>query len=146
MDNRNESWKKQSSSCLFICHGASPCSGGRALGDPWGAHSKIAHRGRAPAQESAPHLRRARPSSRGRTLFNCKGLFQKFAHKGRAPAQESAPLLRRACPFSWGHALLAQGANQGINQAKIRHSFALKMNVGAGTQFMHRYSLAVLLT
>ncbi len=92
---------------------------------------------RAPPQESAPQLRKARPSSRGRALVNCKGLFQKFAHRGRAPVQESAPLLRRACPFSWGHALLAQGAHQEINQAKIRHSFALKMNVGAGTQFVH---------
>jgi hypothetical protein len=33
-----------------------------------------------------------------------------------------------------------------IDQAKIRHSFALKMNVGAGTQFVHREWLSVLFT
>jgi hypothetical protein len=107
-----------------------------------GAHSKIAHRGRAPSQGSAPLLRSARPSSRGRALFNCKGLFQKFAHRGRAPSQGSAPLLRRARPS-------CPGGSSRINKARIRHSFALKMNVGArglGHNLCIRYSLAVLFT
>jgi hypothetical protein len=118
---------------------ARPCSRGRALFNCKGLFQKFAHRGRAPSQESAPHLRRARPSSRGRALFNCKGLFQKeICSQGarsfsgeRAPAQGSAPLLMRARPS-------CPGGSSRIDQAKIRHSFALKMNVGAGTQFVHR--------
>jgi hypothetical protein len=67
---------------------------------------------------SALLLMRARP-------FQLKGLFQKFAHRGRALSHEGTPsLIKRAL--------------SGIDQAKIRHSFALEMNVGAGTQFVHR--------
>ncbi len=102
MNNRNELWKKQSSSCLFICHGARPFPGGRALSDPWGAHSKTACRGRAPSQESAPLLRRARPLSRGRALFSCKGLFQMLLTGG-------ALFLRRARPFSGERAPSQEG-------------------------------------
>ena len=32
---------------------------------------------------------------------------------------------------------IAKGSSR-IDQAKVRHSFALEMNVGAGTQFVHR--------
>jgi hypothetical protein len=148
MNNRNELWKKQSSSCLFICHGARPFPGGRTLSDPWGAHSKTACCGRAPSQESAPLLRRARPLSWGRP-FQLQRALLNVAHRGRALSQESALLLRRACPFSGGHALLAQWAHSEINQAKIRHNFAWKMNAGArglGHNLCIKNSLSVLFT
>ncbi len=120
---------------------------------------------RAPAQESAPQLMRARPFqlqrarseicsqgrrtfSWGRALFNCKGLFQKFAHRGRALSHEGAPfsiakgsfrnLLTGGALFLMRARPSCPGGSSRIDQAKIRHSFALKMNVGAGTQFVHR--------
>jgi hypothetical protein len=89
----------------------------------------------APPQESAPPLTRARP-------FRLQRALSKFAHRGRALSQESAPLLMRARPS-------CPGGSSRIDQAKIRHSFALKMNVGArglGYNLCIRYSLAVLFT
>jgi hypothetical protein len=148
MNNRNESWKKQSSSCLFVCHGARPSQEGAPLVTHGGLTQKLLAGGalllrRArPSQESAPLLKRARPFQLQRTL-------SKVAHRGRALSQESAPLLRRARPFSGGHALLAQGAHSEINQARIRHNFAWKMNAGArglGHNLCIKNSLSVLFT
>ena len=86
---------------------------------------------RAPAQESAPLRTRARPFQLQRALSEiCSQGARSFSGE-RAPSQESAPLLMRARPS-------CPGGSSGIDQVKIRHSFASKMNVGAGTQFLHR--------
>ncbi len=96
---------------------------------------------RAPAQESAPQLMRARPIQLQRAL-------SEICSQGRALSHEGAPssiakgsfrnLLTGGALFLMRARPSCPGGSSRIDQAKIRHSFALQMNVGAGTQFVHR--------